>query len=275
VLDGRLRTWSHLDGSSRVQDSAACADGPCPVLEAGIRSEVLVGTPILPRDDAGFFLCGVVGRAYAGGGGGPVADRWRFDRKVVWSPTCLWWVGAIGDDGYGRFASGTGRVMSAHRWLWEHDVGPLPAGVRLRHCCDETGCVRLAHLIPGSHRLNMGDMTRRGRAGGPHHHGRADIRGPAGRARAIRAALTGGYHPDRLTAAMIAGEPWRQQLALFPTPTPAEPPRQRAAPGRGSCPSPTRDQPGGGRLQPGRRAGGGASGRAVGLCRPTVARRLP
>ncbi len=37
-----------------------------------------------------------------------VVDRWRFDRKVVWSPTCLWWVGAIGDDGYGRFASGTG-----------------------------------------------------------------------------------------------------------------------------------------------------------------------
>ncbi len=38
-----------------------------------------------------------------------VVDRWRFDRKVVWSPTCLWWVGAIGDDGYGRFATGTGR----------------------------------------------------------------------------------------------------------------------------------------------------------------------
>jgi len=151
-----------------------------------------------------------------------VTDRWRFDRKVVWSPTCLWWVGAIGDDGYGRFAAGTGRVMSAHRWLWEQDVGPLPAGVRLRHCCDETSCVRLAHLIPGSHRLNMGDrasdMTRRGRAGGPHHHGRADIRGAAGRARAIRAALNGGYHPDRLTAAITAGEPWRQQLALFPDP---------------------------------------------------------
>jgi len=118
------------------------------------------------------------------------ADRWRFDRKVVWSPTCLWWVGAIADEGYGRSATGTGRVMSAHRWLWEQDVGPLPAGVRLRHCCDETSCVRLAHLIPGSHRLNM---TRRGRAGGPHHHG-------------------------RLAAAITAGEPWRHQLALFPDP---------------------------------------------------------
>jgi len=53
-------------------------------------------------------------------------------------------------------------------------------------------------------------------AGGPHHHGRADIRGPAGRTRAIRAALTGGYHPGRLTAAINAGEPWRHQLVLFP-----------------------------------------------------------
>jgi len=127
---------------------------------------------------------------------------------------------AIADDGYGRFATGNGQVMSAHRWLWEQDVGPLPAGVRLRHCCDETSCVRLAHLLPGSHPLNMGDMTRRGRAGGPHHHGRADIRGPAGRACAIRAALTGGYHPDRLTAAITVGEPWRHQLTLFPDPHP-------------------------------------------------------
>ena len=77
--------------------------------------------------------------------------------QVVWSPTCLWWVGAIADDGYGRFAAGTGRVMSAHRWLWEQGVGPLPAGLRLRHSCDETSCVRLAHLMPGSHRLNMGE----------------------------------------------------------------------------------------------------------------------
>ncbi len=89
------------------------------------------------------------------------AHRWRFDHKGVWSPTCLWWVGAIADDGYGRFAAGTGQVMSAHRWLWEQDVGPLPAGVRLRHCCDETSCVRLAHLMPGSHRLNMGSEVQR------------------------------------------------------------------------------------------------------------------
>ncbi len=42
-----------------------------------------------------------------------VADRWRFDRKVVWSPTCLWWVGAIANDGYGRFATaGCGNTTS-------------------------------------------------------------------------------------------------------------------------------------------------------------------
>ena len=179
-----------------------------------------------------------------------VADRWRFDRKVVWSPTCLWWVGAIGDDGYGRFATGTGRVMAAHRWLWEQDVGPLPTGVRLRHCCDETSCVRLAHLIPGSHRLNMGDMTRRGRAGGPHHHGRADIRGPAGRARAIRAALTGGYHPDRLTAAIWPANPGAISLHCSRTPRPAEPPRQGRSAWPRRTPLPHQRPPGTGPAAP-------------------------
>ncbi len=199
------------------------------------------------------------------------ADRWRFDRKVVWSPTCLWWVGAIADDGYGRFATGTGQVMSAHRWLWEQDVGPLPAGVRLRHCCDETSCVRLAHLLPGSHRLNMGGMTRRGRAGGPHHHGRADIRGPAGRARAIRAALTGlpprpAYrrHHRRRTLAPSAR----------PVPRPGPPlnhPGKAQPRGRGSRPSPTTGRPGADRLNPRSRD---TADRASGRTSERVAARL-
>ncbi len=193
-----------------------------------------------------------------------VADRWRFDRKVVRSPTCLWWVGAISDDGYGRFATGTGRVMSAHRWLWEQDVGPLPAGVRLRHCCDETSCVRLAHLIPGSHRLNMGDITRRGRAGGPHHHGRADIRGPGwagpGHPRRPERRLPPRparcRHHRRRTLAPAA------RTVLRPRPQLNHPGNAQAG-GRGSCPSPTTGRPRRPPTAPSRGAGDGASGRAV------------
>ncbi len=192
-------------------------------------------SPILPQ---GLTPVPVITRWWDGRMRTAVADRWRFDRKVVWSPTCLWWVGAIADDGYGRFATGTGRVMSAHRWLWEQDVGPLPAGVRLRHCCDETSCVRLAHLIPGSHRLNMGDMTRRGRAGGPYHHGRADVRGAAGRARAIRAALTAATTPTGSPPPSPPANPGAISSLCSPTPTPAEPPRQRAAPGAAAAAPP-------------------------------------
>src|SRR3954468_8900869 len=93
--------------------------------------------------------------------------RRRFDRKVVWTPDCWWWIGAIGDDGYGRVAIGPGQVVRAHRWLWSQDVGPLHPSVPLRHLCDEANCVRLEHLLAGSHQLNMTDMRLRGRAGGP------------------------------------------------------------------------------------------------------------
>ena len=142
--------------------------------------------------------------------------RRRFDRKVVWTPDCWWWIGAIGDDGYGRFAIGPGQVVRAHRWLWSQDVGPLHPSVPLRHLCDEANCVRLEHLLAGNHQLNMTDMRLRGRAGGPRAGARTDVRGAAGRARAIRAALADGWQPQRLDAALAAGEPWRHQLSLFP-----------------------------------------------------------
>lgn len=145
-------------------------------------------------------------------------DRLRFEAKVVRTPSCAWWKGALGEDGYGRYAIGAGpaaRTVSAHRWLWEHELGRLADNVMLRHCCDETNCVRLDHLRPGTHELNMSDMVARGRQGGPFHRGRADTRGAGGRARAIRAALAEGYDTDRLATAMLAGDPHRHQLVLF------------------------------------------------------------
>ncbi len=39
----------------------------------------------------------------------------RFAAKVVCTLGCHFWVGAIADDGYGRFAVGGGRVVRAHR----------------------------------------------------------------------------------------------------------------------------------------------------------------
>jgi len=115
-----------------------------------------------------------------------VVDRWRFDRKVVWSPTCLWWVGAIGDDGYGRFATGTGRVSSAHRWLWEQDVGPLRGSLSRGAISVVSGCgggARLgarglvARVWPSARGKRRGHCLRR-RAGSVWATDRAMASGP-------------------------------------------------------------------------------------------------
>ena len=52
----------------------------------------------------------------------------RFLAKVVAVPHgCHYWIGAIADDGYGRWTSADGRTVTPHRWLWEQIVGPIPA----------------------------------------------------------------------------------------------------------------------------------------------------
>jgi hypothetical protein len=75
----------------------------------------------------------------------------RFHAKVVVDPRsggCHHWIGAIGDDGYGRFPAGTGptaRTVRVHRWTFEVSTGLRPARRTLLHTCDETGCVALDH----------------------------------------------------------------------------------------------------------------------------------
>jgi len=143
----------------------------------------------------------------------------RFWAKVVVDPRpggCQHWVGAIGDDGYGRFQAGTGptaRTVRAHRWAFELASGLRPCHRPLLHTCDETGCVALDHLVVGTAALNAAEMHRRGR-GWRRHTGRTDLRGPAGRARAIRAALGEGWNLAAYATAVAAGDPFPGQLVL-------------------------------------------------------------
>ena len=146
------------------------------------------------------------------GGLGRVADRFR--GKVIATETCDWWVGAIGDDGYGRFYV-DGRVVRASRFAWELANGPVPPGMVVMHRCDETLCVCEADLMLGTQAQNLEMMARRGRSAGRAHTGSADRRHAVGRARAIRAALLAGLRGPELAAVMAAGEPWPDQLALF------------------------------------------------------------
>jgi len=137
---------------------------------------------------------------------------------VVRTPTDWFWVGSLSDDGYPTMQLGTGanlRTVRVHRYVCELQWGSLAPEEKALHTCDETSCMRPKHLYPGSQAANLAQMARRGRSGGHHHHGLADTRGAGGRARAIRAALSDGYNPGALQAALAAGDPRRLQLALF------------------------------------------------------------
>ena len=57
-------------------------------------------------------------------------------------------------DGYGYFHLHHHQVK-AHRWVYEHMMGPIPAGLELDHLCRNRSCVNPAHLEPVTHRVNV------------------------------------------------------------------------------------------------------------------------
>lgn len=65
---------------------------------------------------------------------------------------CWIWTAFRAKDGRGRFGDGD-RTFLAHRWAYEHWVGPIPEGQQLDHfACDngEGGCVNPGHVRPAT-----------------------------------------------------------------------------------------------------------------------------
>jgi hypothetical protein len=130
---------------------------------------------------------------------------------------CHWWLGSISDTGHGKLragsrTNGTSRVVTAHvlGWIIAYGPEPLADGLVVRHRCDEPPCQNPAHWLPGPHRSNLADYyARRGLAG----HALADVRGPHGRAVAVRDAILAAdrTNPEAveaaITAALAAGDP--------------------------------------------------------------------
>lgn len=132
---------------------------------------------------------------------------------------CWYWTGAISDTGHGKFRAGTRAaagdgppsvVVTAHVYGYRMVFGPPRSPGRagalvIAHRCDESSCQNPAHWRLGTVASNAADfIARRG------HGPLADSRGPAGRARAIAAAInaartaTAGATPAEAAAAIEA-----------------------------------------------------------------------
>lgn len=75
---------------------------------------------------------------------------------------CWLWLGAVNSAGYGQLR-GDGRAYYAHRMSYEVYRGDIPAGLVVRHKCDNPLCANPDHLELGTMSDNTQDMLRRGR----------------------------------------------------------------------------------------------------------------
>lgn len=90
-------------------------------------------------------------------------DRLRFWAKVNRTPTCWLWTGTTNQrNGYGHITIG-GVNRTTHRVAWELTHGPIPDDKHVLHACDVPHCVNPAHLMLGTHKLNMEQAAARGR----------------------------------------------------------------------------------------------------------------
>ena len=108
------------------------------------------------------------------------SDVERFYSHVLKGPkpgSCWLWLGAISDDGYGRFwigSTGGQRAVAAHRFALATVHGGLGAieGSIAMHWCDVPLCVRASlepstHLLRGTASENMADRALKKRMPSP------------------------------------------------------------------------------------------------------------
>jgi hypothetical protein len=141
------------------------------------------------------------------------ADRYydRVYHRPDGSDGCWFWLGALSSTGHGRLRvsrSVGNYVVPAHLFGFQRAKGLLVLGSDgklpvIRHRCDEASCCRPSHWLAGSIRENAQDyIARKDNPASPLR----DRRGPARRARAIRAAIRSaqcaGASPEQIELAI-------------------------------------------------------------------------
>lgn len=101
-----------------------------------------------------------------------IARFWS--RVEVRKDTQCWpWRYGLSDTGYGEFLYCTMGKESAHRVAYRIAHGPIPAGLLIRHSCDNPACCNPEHLSLGTHADNVADRVERNRSAVGEGNGRA------------------------------------------------------------------------------------------------------
>lgn len=89
----------------------------------------------------------------------------RFAEKYKVTPGGCWeWQATRIVGGYGMLRGPNRTNVLAHRFSFANKNGPIPTGMIVCHKCDNPPCVNPEHLFLATHRENMKDMEKKGRA---------------------------------------------------------------------------------------------------------------